>query len=63
MNNLWIIYEYGWWLNPTLLQNMSSSIEMMTLNLIWGNKTCSKAPTSDEVLLGLADYSLYEDRE
>ena len=30
MDNLWTIYGSGWWLNPTPLKNMSSSIGMMT---------------------------------
>ena len=29
MDNLWIIYGYGWWLSPIPLKNMSSSIGMM----------------------------------
>ena len=37
MDNLWIIYGYGWWLNPTPLKNMSSSIEMMTFPTEWKN--------------------------
>ena len=34
MDNLWIIYGSGWWLSPTPLKNMSSSIRMSISN-IW----------------------------
>ena len=30
MDNLWIIYGYGWWLSPIPLKNISLSIGMMT---------------------------------
>ena len=33
----------GWWLSPTPLKNMSSSVGMIILN-IWENKKCSKPP-------------------
>ena len=38
MDNLWIIYGYGWWLSPTPLKHMSSSIGMMTFPTEWENK-------------------------
>ena len=50
MDNLWIIYEYAWWLNPTPLKNMSSSIGMMLPNWM-GKKTCSKLPSSIAVAI------------
>ena len=42
MDNLWIIYGYGWWLIITPLNNMSSSIGMMTFPIyniynLWKN--------------------------
>ena len=43
MENLWIIYGYGWWFFAYPSENMSSSIGMIIPN-IW--KTCSKPPTS-----------------
>ena len=44
MDNLWIIYGYGWWLSLPPLKNMSSSIGMIMPN-IWKNQTWSKPPT------------------
>ena len=38
MDNLWIIYGYGWWLSPTPLKNMGSSIGMMKFPTEWKNK-------------------------
>ena len=37
----------GWWLKPTPLKNMSSSIGMI-IPTIWKNKKCSKPPTSHQ---------------
>ena len=34
----------GWWLSPTPLKNMSSSVRVIIPN-IWKNKKCSKPPT------------------
>ena len=36
MENLWIIYGYGWWLNPTTLKK---SIGMMTFPIYGTHKT------------------------
>ena len=43
MDNLWIIYGYGWWLNPTPLKKYES-IGMMKIPTEW-EKKCSKPPT------------------
>ena len=34
-----IILDTGWWLSPTPLKNMSSSIGMMTFPIEWKNET------------------------
>ena len=35
-DNLWIIYGYGWWFEPTPLKNMSQF--WMTIPNMWENK-------------------------
>ena len=37
--------QSGWWLNPTPLKNMNSSVGM-SIPKIWENKKCSKPPIS-----------------
>ena len=48
MDNLWIIYISGWWLTKPLWK-ISSSIGMIIPN-IRKSKTCSKPPTSYNIL-------------
>ena len=49
MENLWIIYGYGWWLNPTTLKNMSSSVGMMKFSM-YGEKK-KMFPTTNQYFL------------
>ena len=50
MDNLWIFYGYGWWLNPTPLKNMSSQLGFL-FPTEWKNK--SHVPNQQPVFVGL----------
>ena len=61
MDNIWIIYGAAWWLSPTLLTHMTSSIGMTTFPRYGGTKMFQSPPTSldFEVKLG----SFFEQRK
>ena len=46
MDNLWIIYGYGWWLNPTPLKKYEFVNWDDEITKIWKTNKCSRPPTS-----------------